>query len=298
MDPVHLFRDAIAQHLPHDGTFDCALPGVKLIRCSTPTLPMPVVYEPTACFVAQGRKRATVGAGVLTYGPGSYLVASVGMPVVGAVIEATATHPYLSLQLDLDGSELSELALRLPPLDGRAGPAHAGLTLNETTPPLTEAVTRLVRLLASPADAEVLGPSAIREVFYRLLTGASGAVIRAMAQADSRHGQIARSIVWIRAHFKEAFRLEQVADVAGMSRSAFHEHFKAVTAMSPLAFRNQLRMQEARRLMVSKGLDAAEAGFSVGYESPSQFSRDYARLFGEPPAKDAHRLRQAGAATA
>ena len=292
MAQLELFRDAIARHTPEDGTFACPLPGVKLIRWSTPTMPMPVIYEPTVCFVAQGRKRATLGTSVFHYDPTSYLVASVGLPVMGSVIEATPAQPYLSLQLDLDPQALGELALRFPrPARESAGPA--GLTLNEMTPELLDAVTRLIALLDAPDDAEALAPLAIREILYRLLAGPNGGIIHAMTQSDSRHGQIARAILWIRAHFKEMCRIEEVARVAGMSRSTFHEHFKAVTAMSPLEFRTQLRMQEARRLMVSDGLDAANAGYNVGYESPSQFSRDYSRLFGIPPAKDANRLRLA-----
>lgn len=292
MSSLDLFRDAIARHAPRDGTFECRLPGVKLIRCSTPTLPMPVIYEPTVCFVAQGRKRAMLGTSVYYYDPTCYLMASVGLPVMGSVIEATAARPYLSLQLDLDAAVLGELALQYP----RPAAEHraaAGLSLGAMTPGLLDATTRLVCLLDSPEDAGALGPLALREILYRLLRGPDGGVLQAMTLNDSRQGQIARAILWIRTHFREACRIEEIAGIAGMSRSSFHAHFKAVTAMSPLDFRTQLRMQEARRLMVSDGLDAAEAGFNVGYESPSQFSRDYSRLFGLPPATDAQRLRLA-----
>ena len=292
MTQLEQFRDAIARHTPQDGTFECPIPGVKLIRWSEPTMPMPVIYEPTACFVAQGRKRATLGASVLHYDPTSYLVASVGLPVVGTVIEASALHPYMSVQLDLDSTALGELALRYPRSPAQST-VCAGLTVNEMTSGLLDAVTRLVTLLDTPADIEALGPLTTREIFYRLFTGPSGGVIHAMSQSDSRHGQIARAILWLRGNFKDACRIDDLVRVAGMSRSAFHEHFKAVTAMSPLAFRTQLRMQEARRLMVTDGLDAASAGHTVGYDSPSQFSRDYSRLFGTPPAKDASRLRLA-----
>ncbi|MFT4103873.1 MAG: AraC family transcriptional regulator [Burkholderiaceae bacterium] len=299
MTPIERFRDAIGRHTPQDGTFDCPIPGVKLIRWSAPTMPMPVIYEPTVCFVAQGRKRATLGGNVLHYDPTSYLVASVGLPVVGTVIEASATKPYLSVQLDLDPAELGALALQHPRPGGRntalTGPT--GLTVHTMTAGLLDAATRLVALLDTPQDIAALGPLALREIFYRLLTGPGGEVIRAMTQTDSRHHQVARAILWIRANFQDACRIEDLARVAGMSRSAFHEHFKAVTAMSPLAFRNQLRMQEARRLMVSDGLDAANAGHTVGYDSPSQFSRDYARLFGNPPARDASLLRLASGGT-
>lgn len=294
MSKRELFRDAIARHAPEDGTFSCAIPGVKLIRWSSPTMPMPVIYEPTACFVAQGRKRAALGSRVFHYDPTSYLVASVGLPVMGSVIEASDASPYLSLQLDLDARELGELMLRYPQASPSTGDGvSAGLTLNQMTPELLDAATRLILLLDAPREIEALAPLAIREILYRLLMGPSGPIIESMARADSRHGQIARAILWIRTHFREGCRVEDVAKIAGMSRSAFHEHFRAVTAMTPLEFRTQLRLQEARRLMVSDGLDAASAGFAVGYESPSQFSRDYSRRFGLSPARDANRLRLA-----
>ncbi len=295
MTALEAFKDAIARHTPSDGTFTTALDGVRLIRCSAPTLPMPVIYEPTVCFVAQGRKRAALGDTVLHYDPASFLVATVGLPVTGTVIEATLAQPYLSVQLDLDRPELGELALRHARRP-EADELSQGLSLGAMSPPLLTAATRLIELLDTLDDIDALAPLAMRELLYRLLTGPMGPTILAMTQADSRQGQIARAIVWIRGHFRESFRIDEVADLAGMSRSTFHQHFKAVTAMSPLEFRNQLRMQEARRLMVSDGLDAARAGFTVGYESPSQFSRDYSRVFGRAPAQDARRLRVGGLA--
>lgn len=290
MAQLNRFGEAIARHAPHDGSFDTLLPGVKLIRCASPTLPMPVIYEPTVCFVAQGRKRATLGSSIIHYDPSSYLLASVGVPVMGAVVEASPAQPYLSLQLDLDAAVLAELALQHPRPAGTDGTAIS-LTRDAMTPGLLDAVTRLVTLLDTPDDIAALAPLALREILYRLLAGPNGAALYALTRADSRQGQIARAIAWIRANFRGACAIEEIARVAGMSRSTFHEHFKAVTAMSPLAFRTQLRMQEARRLMVADGMDAANAGFRVGYDSPSQFSRDYARLFGAPPGRDAQRLR-------
>lgn len=291
MSRLDILADIIARHAPHDGISSCALPGVKLARSATPTMPMPVIYEPTVCFVAQGRKRATVGKTVYTYDPAQFLIASVGLPVMGAVIEASEAQPYLSMQLDLDMSALGELAIRHPPSPHEAIPFPTGLTLNETTPSLLDATIRLLALLDTPGDIEALAPLTIREILYRLLTGPGGGIIRHMAHADSRLNHIARAIFWIRNHFREACRIEQAADIAGMSRSTFHLHFKAITGMSPIGFRTQLRLQEARRLMVSDAMDAASAGFGVGYDSPSQFSRDYSRVFGRPPATDASRLR-------
>jgi AraC-like DNA-binding protein len=291
MTALRTLTDLIARHAPHDGTFDSPLPGVKLIRASTPTMPMPVIYEPTVCFVAQGRKRALLGSSAYTYDPARYLLASVGLPVMGSVIEASAAAPYLSLQLDLDLAELGELAIRHPPPAGAAAAAPLGLTLNRITPGLLDAVVRLAALLDMPHDIAALAPLTVREILYRLLTGPDGGVVRHMAQADSRLNHVARAIVWIRTHFRDACRIEDAAQVAGMSRSTFHQHFRAITSLSPIEFRTQLRLQEARRLMVGGALDAASAGFEVGYDSPSQFSRDYARVFGMPPAKHAKSLR-------
>ncbi|WP_313458288.1 AraC family transcriptional regulator [Stenotrophomonas sp.] len=292
MTALLTFRDAIARHAPGDGTFATALPGVTLIRCASPTLPMPVIYEPTVCFVAQGRKRAALGERVFHYDPASYLVATVGLPVMGAVVEASEAAPYLCMQLDLDPALLGELTLQHARPLSAAMDDSAGLTLGAMTSPLLEAVARLLKLLDTPQDIAPLAPLALRELLYRLISGEHGDVFHHMARTDTRQAQIARAILWLRANYRDASRIETLAEVAGMSRSSFHAHFKAVTAMSPLDFRGQLRMQEARRLMVGEGLNAATAGHRVGYDSPSQFSREYARLFGLPPARDAQRLRQ------
>jgi len=254
-------------------------------------MPMPVVYEPTLCLVAQGRKQAMLGTTAYVYDAANYLIASVDLPVMGSVIEASASTPYLCLVLDLDMVELSDLALRHPLPEEKRSALPSGIALNETTPELLDASVRLASLLDRPDDIEALAPLVIREILYRLLTGTGNSILRQMAQADSRLNQIAKAIAWLRSHYKETCRIDDIADIAGMSRSAFHAHFKAVTSMSPLEFRSQLRLQEARRLMVSEAIDAASAGYRVGYESPSQFSRDYARMFGMPPAKDAGRLR-------
>ena len=283
--------DIIGRHVRDDGIHSTAIPGVSLIRSASPTMPMPVVYEPTLCLVAQGRKQAMLGTTVYVYDPAKYLIASVDLPVMCSVIEASQAVPYLCLALDLDTAVLSELALRHPLREESVSAPPAGITLNDTTPELLDAAVRLAGLLDRPRDIEALAPLVIREILYRLLTENGNSIIRQMAQADSRLNQIAKVIAWLRSHYNEACRIDELVEIAGMSRSSFHTHFKAITSMSPLEFRNQLRLQEARRLMVTEAVDAAEAGYAVGYESPSQFSRDYARLFGMPPAKDAWRLR-------
>ena len=293
MDQLTILREILERHTRGDGAHASALPGVTLVRSAAPTMPMPVIYEPTLCLVAQGRKRAVLGTRAYVYDPASYLIASVDLPVMGAVIEASDDRPYLCLQLEFDMAALGELALRYPETDTNPKVLPAGLALHQTTPGLLDAAIRLVRLLDTPKDIEALAPLTVHEIVYRLLTGAAGTTIRQMAQADSRLSQVARAIIWIRSHFRQACPIEQAAHIAGMSRSSFHAHFKAITSMSPLEFRTQLRMQEAQRLMVSDAMDAASAGFSVGYGSPSQFSRDYARIFGMPPATHASQLRNA-----
>lgn len=256
---------------------------------------MPAVYEPTLCLVAQGCKRVMLGATTYVYHPARYLVASVDLPVTGSIIEASQSVPYLCLMLDLDTSVLSDLALRHPAPHVHPGAPPAGLSLNDTTPHLLDAAVRLAALLDRPGDIDALAPLVVREIHYRLLTDPGSSIARQMATADSRLNQIAKAIAWLREHYRETCRIDAIAAIAGMSRSTFHAHFKAVTSMSPLDFRSQLRLQEARRLMVAEAMDAAGAGYRVGYESPSQFSRDYVRLFGMPPAKDALRLRRTAA---
>ncbi|AAK88566.2 AraC family transcriptional regulator [Agrobacterium tumefaciens] len=292
MKSEHTIEATIARHAPHDGTFETQLPGLKLIRCSETTLPMPVVYEPTLCLVAQGRKQAVLGQTSFVYDPSSYLVASVDLPVMGSVIEASKDKPYLSMQLDLDTVELADLAIRYPSEQHAPINGPIGLLLNKVDEGIIDAASRLLALLDTPRDIDALSPLAKREILYRLITGVGGAALRQIVQAGAHVNQIARSIVWIRKHFRETCSVEAGAEVAGMSRSTFHAHFKAVTNMSPLEFRTQLRLQEARRLMLSEGLDAATAGFQVGYASPSQFSREYGRVFGMSPAKHANALRQ------
>jgi len=292
MDPLTKLADIIARHAPGDGIYDTPIPGVSLLRASAPTMPMPVLYEPTLCLVAQGRKQAVLGTETYVYDAAKYLVASVNLPITGSVIEASQSRPYLCLRLDLDTAELSELALRHPVREDGSELPSAGISLGETTPELLDAAARLAGLLDASADIDAIAPLVTREILYRLLSGPGNRAVRQMAQANSRLNQIVKAIAWLRAHYTEACRIDDVADIAGMSRSSFHANFKAVTAMSPLEFRTRLRMQEARRLMVAEGMEAATAGFQVGYESPSQFSRDYVRIFGMSPARDANRLRE------
>ena len=281
----------IAQHC-HERRTSTAIPRVGLVRSDTPTLPMGVVYQPMLYIVAQGAKQALLGDNIVEYAAGQYLVVSVDLPITGSVIQASPEAPYLALSLELDPAVLADMLLTLP---GAAQDAPLpGLAVSPVTPDLLDAAVRLLRLLGRPADIPMLAPLAEREILYRLLTGAQAPMLRQIALAHSRLAQVGRAIGWIRSHFAEPLRIDAVAQRANMSASTFHRHFKAVTAMSPLQYQKQIRLQEARRLLLAGQADAASIGFTVGYESPSQFSREYARMYGQPPLRDAVRLRGLG----
>ncbi|HWT42033.1 MAG TPA: AraC family transcriptional regulator [Sphingopyxis sp.] len=280
------------RHRPTDGIHPCSLPRASLVRSSEPSEPMPVVYEPSLCLAVSGRKRVLLGDASFIYDSAQFLVVSVDLPVSGMVIDASAENPYLCLKLDLDVAVLGELLLahdaRVPRND------HApSIAVGNTDAGLLDAALRLLRLLDTPDDIAALAPLVEREILYRLLTGSQGAMLRHIATADTRLHQIGRAVAWIKDHYAGAFSIDHLAGMAGMSPSSFHEHFKNVTSFSPLQYRTRLRLLEARRLMVSDAMDAASAGFQVGYESPSQFNRDYSRTFGLPPLRDAARLRAA-----
>ncbi|WP_369059487.1 AraC family transcriptional regulator [Caulobacter sp. 73W] len=282
--------DLIEQFTGSDGVHETALPHVVLIRASTPTEPLLALHEPAVCLIVQGRKQVLVGDAAYIYDREKYLIVSVDVPVIGQVIEATPEEPYLCLRLDIDPDMVGALIMD----SGQASPRRepvGGVAVSPVTAPLLDAARRLVALLDTPADAAVLAPMVEREILYRLLTGDQGARLTQIAMADNRLQQVNRAISWIKLNYSRPFSVENVASEAGMSASALHQHFKTVTAMSPLQYQKQLRLQEARRLIVAQNMDAASAGHAVGYESPSQFSREYRRVFGAPPLRDAARLR-------
>lgn len=283
----------IAQHCTETRT-DTAIPGVSLVRSDTPTLPVGVVYEPMLCIVAQGSKRTLLGNTVVDYHAGQYLVVAVDLPVVGSVVQARPDSPYLAMSLTLNQTLLADLLLRLSSTPPTIGATQSALAISNVTPELLEPAVRLLKLLDTPVDIPQLAPLIEQEIMYRLLTGEQGTMLRQIALAQSRIAHVSRAIGWIRRNFAEPLRIEAVAQKAHMSASTFHRHFKAVTAMSPLQYQKQIRLQEARRLLLAGQADAASVGFAVGYESPSQFSREYARMFGQPPLRDAARLRAAG----
>lgn len=280
----------IARHAGAYGVHSTAIAPLHFIRSDAPTEDLHLVHQPGLCIVAQGRKEVRLGEERYVYDPLNYLVVSVTLPVCGTVIEASPERPYLCLRLDIDPAEIARIIADLSLLWEPGEPAR-GLYLERIDEPLLDAVLRLVRLLDSPADIKALAPLALREIFYRLLRGEQGRRLYAIALSESQAHRVGRAIAWLNRHFAEPLRVEELARLANLGVSTLHHRFKAVTAMSPLQYQKQLRLQEARRLMLSEGLDAQAACYRTGYESPSQFSREYSRQFGNPPSRDISRLR-------
>ncbi|MEN2468730.1 AraC family transcriptional regulator [Burkholderia sp. GS2Y] len=290
MEKITDLAALIARHAPADGAVDTAIEGLGLLRSSATTEPVHTLYEPSCCIVAQGRKRAVVGGRAYQYDPSNYLIVGLDLPVIGAVIEASADKPYLSVRLPLNRQALADMLMHDSAKPDRgAERASPAIAVEAATPHLIDAATRLLHLLDTPDDVPALAPLIEREILYRLLRGPHAGMLHQIAYQTGRISRIQRAIVFIRQHFTEDFAIDELAALADMSVSTFHAQFKAATHMSPLRFRAQIRLQEARRLMLAEGLGAAEAGYRVGYESPSQFSREYGRLFNVPPKRDAEK---------
>lgn len=273
-----------------------ALPSLMMFRNDQPYVNNCGVYEPCVAVIVQGCKRVMLGEDTLVYGPDRYLIASMDLPVKAAVIEASPEHPYLAVGLRLDWREIATLMQDLPKMPAQApghptAQDHRAMATGALTEPLLQAFDRLLALLDQPEHIPALAPLVTREIYYRLLVGEAGPRLRQMATLDSHSHTISRAMARLNARFAEPLRVDDLARELGMSVTSFHHHFKALTAMSPLQYQKQLRLHESRRLMLAEGLDAATAAFRVGYESPSQFSREYSRQFGAPPSRDIAELR-------
>jgi AraC-like DNA-binding protein len=268
-----------------DGVHDGAVPRLTLARYSAPSDLDVIVFPPCLCIVVQGAKEIIVGEEAYRYDPARSLLVSVDLPASTRVVKASPKHPCLAIAISLDLAVVGELLA-----DGTAapppGPPTRGLALTRVEPALLDAVGRLVALLDSPGDIAALAPLVHREITYRVLTGPQGARLRQIAAASAPAYRIARAVGWLKEHFAEPVGVASLARRVRLRPSAFYDHFKGVTGLSPLQYQKRLRLQEARRLMLGEGLDAAAAGLRVGYESPSQFSREYRRLFGAPPRRD------------
>ena len=269
-----------------------AIPGLSLFRRDEPTPLISSMYEPSICLVAQGAKRVLLGDDTYVYDAHHYLITSVHLPTVVQIIEASREQPYLGLRLKLDQQEISQLMvdsnLPLP----RTQRSSRGMATGEITLPLLTAFQRLIDLLGEEQDIPILAPIIQREIIYRLLVGDQGVRLRQIASTGSQSNQIARAIDWLKGNYTQPLRIDDLAKQVNMSTSTFHHHFRILTAMSPLQYQKWLRLNEARRLMLVEPLDATTAAFQVGYESASQFSREYSRLFGTSPLRDITNLRQ------
>jgi AraC-like DNA-binding protein len=294
MSSIEQLARLIERFTPADGVTQTALPRVRLTRASRPMSKTHGIHTAAFCMITQGAKHITLGEETHVYAPNKYLLSSIDAPVTSQIKDVTPERPMLGFILELDPHELAALVLQSGAPAPSSGPRR-GLFVADVDAPLLDAVLRLVKLLDTPQDIPALAQAAEREVLYRLLRGEQGARVSEVAIAHSHAQRIGRAIQWLRVNYTQPLRIEDFARLAHMSPSTLHHHFKAVTAMSPLQFQKQLRLTEARRMLVSEGIDASTAAHRVGYESASQFSREYSRLFGEPPARDRRRLRELGA---
>jgi AraC-like DNA-binding protein len=271
------------------------VPGLLLSRRTVPTAPAFATYEPSLAVVAQGRKQANLGGTNFIFDQSRYLLTSLDLPVICNVIEASEHVPYLCFVLKLEIPVVRELLTREEIQEAELPSDKPAMALGRTTPELLDACCRLVDLLNSPRDIPFLSGLIQREIIYRILRTPQGARLRAIATLGDQSHRTAKAIAWVKANFAKPLRVEDLANIAGMGVSTLHHHFRALTAMSPLQYQKQLRLQAARDRMLIDGLDAASAAFEVGYESATQFNREYRRLFGLPPMRDIRTFRSPGA---
>lgn len=258
--------------------------GLLLLEHRWPTALEATLYEPVICLILRGRKEMTLGDRTVAFGAGECLLVTHDMPVVSQVTSARPDAPYLALVLSLDVTLLRSLYEDVPELSLQTAPARS-LDVFAADAALLDSLARYLRLTTSPVEARVLGPLVLKEIHFRLLASPSGNMLRALLRHDSTASQVARAIRHIRRGFRERIAVPELARSLGMSQSSFHQHFKAVTETTPLQYQKELRLLEARRLLVSEGRSVSDAAYEVGYESPTQFSREYARKFGSPPSQ-------------
>jgi AraC-like DNA-binding protein len=289
---LNALRKSIARWTDKGDLPTTAIPALGFFKRAEPSSPITVMYEPSICISAQGAKRVLLGNDAFVYDVNHFLVTSAHLPTVVQVVQASQERPFLALRLQLDRRMISQLMAEtdLPsPRLVRAGP---GMVTGEVTLPLLTAFQRLIELLDEPKDIPVLAPILQREIHYRLLVSEQGERLRQMASVGSQGHRIMDAISWLKNNFAKPLHIDDLASRVHMSRSTFHHHFRVITAMSPLEYQKWLRLSEARRLMLTEGMDAATSSVEVGYESPSQFSREYRRQFGLPPLRDVTQLRQ------
>ncbi len=272
--------------------YDTPISGLRFSLWTTPTPPTSYTHNPSICLIAQGRKRVLLGEESFIYDANHFLISSVDLPIIANIIEASEEQPYLGLIMELDLTEISQLIVDSELAFTQSKEAQIGIAVGELSESLLDAFVRLAELLDEGQNIKILAPIIKREIFYRLLMSEQGTRLHQIVTAGSHSHQIAKAIDWLKNNFVKPLSVGDLASFTGMSKSSFYTHFRSMTSMTPLQFQKKLRLSEARRLMLTENLDAMAATFKVGYESPSQFSREYSRLFGAPPSKDIKSLRE------
>ncbi|MBN8954671.1 MULTISPECIES: AraC family transcriptional regulator [unclassified Rhizobium] len=286
MEPSTQLRELISRHAvaPKQAT---GVQGLTLYKVGQPTLPTEIVYSPRICMVLQGTKEIRLAERVFSVGSAQYFIATVNLPVSARIEQADPIKPHLALTFELDREEIAKLLAETPSTHGVEQHDHTGIAVSQHTPEIVSAALRLVSCLDAPDDFDMMVKLARLELYYRLLRGELGPMLRQLATQGTNLAQIGRVTEWIKGHFAEAMSIGKLADMAGMSQTSLHRHFKAVTLMTPLQYRALIRLQEARRRLLLREASAREIGFEVGYDSQTQFTREYRKLFGRPPAADA-----------
>ncbi|HGZ6765466.1 AraC family transcriptional regulator [Vibrio parahaemolyticus] len=272
--------------------YDTPISGLRFSRWTTPTPPTSYTHNPSICLIAQGRKRVLLGEESFIYDANHFLISSVDLPIIANIIEASEELPYLGLIMELDLTEISQLIVDSELAFTQSKEAQKGIAVGELSESLLDAFVHLAELLDEGQNIKILAPIIKWEIFYRLLMSEQGTRLHQIVTAGSHSHQIAKAIDWLKNNFVKPLSVGDLASYTGMSKSSFYTHFRSMTSMTPLQFQKKLRLSEARRLMLTENLDAMAATFKVGYESPSQFSREYSRLFGAPPSKDIKLLRE------
>ncbi len=286
-----LLKEYLLKCMPEPGKFSTAIEGLSMLRRESGSHVENCFYKPSIGLIVQGNKHSRVGSEEYTYGENQCLLVSVDMPSSFSSSEASHDRPFLAVSLDLDRFLIARLAMELPAVSDPGSNTCKGVVVADADFDLVNAFLRLVRLLENRDQVAFLAPAVVQEIHYRLLTGPLGKNLQKFSTCGTHSNQIARAVAWLRENYKEPLRVEDLARRVNMGTSTFHRHFKQVTTLSPLQYHKRLRLYEAQRLMLMEDADAASAGLSVGYESPTQFSREYKRMFGEPPRRDVMRRR-------
>ena len=287
-----ILKQKLLRLMPEQGDYPAPFDGMTLYRRHSNDMGhQPIVYQPVIIVIAQGEKSVRIGSDEYTYGDSSYFVTGVDIPTACAVRGVSPEHPFLSLALNVDRSLIARLAAEIPPPEGVQESFSRGAMITRLDEGFMDAILRMVELVEHPEHAATLEPLLLRELHYRLLVGPFGKQLRSINSFGTPNNQIAQAILWLKTHFKQPLAVENLARQANMATSTFHKHFKEVTALSPLQFQKRLRLEQAQRLMLTQNVDASRAAREVGYDNLQQFTREYKRLFGEPPHRDIVKMR-------